>query len=167
MKIKLITLYALCMLVLITSCSKDELENNDTSNYEIDLTIVQKNDSEMTNQIFQLVNEHRISIGLNPLIMDSAYGSAYAVEHTDYMIDISQINHDNFHVRSGALQNRGAQTVGENVASGYSEAETVVIAWLNSPGHREVIEGNYTHTGFGVFQNSNNRYYFTQIFYRM
>jgi uncharacterized protein YkwD len=167
MKTKLLRLYVLSMLVLFASCSKDELDQNNTANYEIDLTIVQKNDSEMTNQIFQLVNDHRLSIGLSPLVLDEAYGSAYAVDHTDYMIGVSQINHDNFHIRSGALQNRGAQRVGENVATGYNDAETLVFAWLNSPGHREVIEGNFTHTGFGVFQNNNNRYFFTQIFYKM
>jgi uncharacterized protein YkwD len=104
-------------------------------------------------------------MGLNSLILDAEYGSAYAVDYTDYMIGISQINHDNFPLRMLALQSRGAIRVGENVVFGYNSVEAVINAWLNSPEHREVIVGNYTHTGFGVFQNNQGSYYFTQLFY--
>lgn len=165
MKTKLRGLIVLTMLVVFASCSKDELDQNDVVNQEIDLSIVLKNDVQMSQGILDLVNDHRLSIGLNPLIMDQAYASAYAVDHTDYMIAMSQINHDNFHVRSKALKDRGAERVGENVAYGYDDAGSVVNGWLNSPAHKEIIEGNYTHSGFGVFQNTQGRYFFTQLFY--
>jgi len=165
MKTKLRGLIVLTMLVVFASCSKDEIDQNDVLNHEIDLSIVLKNDVQMSKAILELVNDHRLSIGLNPLIMDQAYASAYAVDHTDYMISLSQINHHNFHVRSEGLKSRGAERVGENVAYGYTDAETVVSSWLNSPAHREVIEGNYNHSGFGVFQNEQGRYFFTQLFY--
>lgn len=165
METKLRGLMVLSMLVFFTSCSKDEIEQNEAVTYEIDLSIVQKNDTKMSEEIMVLVNSHRASIGLTPLIMDQAYASAYAVDHTDYMISLSQINHDNFHIRSEALKSRGAVRVGENVAYGYDNAESVVNGWLNSPSHREIIEGNFTHSGFGVFQNDQGRYFFTQLFY--
>ncbi len=165
MKTKLRGLIVLTMLVVFASCSKDELDQNDVVNQEIDLSIVLKNDVQMSQGILDLVNDHRSSIGLNPLIMDQSYASAYAVDHTDYMIAMSQINHDNFHIRSKALKDRGAERVGENVAYGYDDAESVVNSWLNSPAHKEIIEGNYTHSGFGVFQNAQGRYFFTQLFY--
>jgi uncharacterized protein YkwD len=165
MKTKLRGLLVLTVLVLFTSCSKDELDSKDAINYEIDLSIVLKNDTQMSNEILDLVNAHRVSIGLNPLILDQAYASAYAVDHTDYMISLSQINHDNFHVRSEGMKSRGAVRVGENVAYGFTDAESVVNGWLNSPAHRQNIEGNYTHSGFGVFQNAQGRFFFTQLFY--
>lgn len=165
MKTKLHGLLVLTALVLFTSCSKDELDQNDAINYEIDLSIVVKNDVQMSEEILSLVNDYRVSVGLNPLIMDQAYASAYAVDHTDYMISLSQINHHNFHFRSEGLKSRGAVRVGENVAYGYDDAESVVNGWLNSPSHREIIEGDYTHSGFGVFQNTQGRYFFTQLFY--
>ncbi|MCR9181464.1 MAG: CAP domain-containing protein [Flavobacteriaceae bacterium] len=165
MKTKLHGLIVLTMLVVFASCSKDEINENDAINQEIDLSIVVKNDVQMSQDILDLVNDHRQSIGLNTLVMDQAYASAYAVDHTDYMIELSQINHDNFHIRSKALKDRGAVRVGENVAYGYDDAESVVNSWLNSPAHKEVIEGNYTHSGFGVFKNDKNRYFFTQLFY--
>lgn len=165
MKTKLRGLLVLTMLVVFASCSKDEIDQNDGVNQEIDLSLVAKNDIQMSQGILNLVNDHRLSIGLNPIIMDQAYASAYAVDHTDYMIELSQINHDNFHIRSNGLKDRGAERVGENVAYGYDDAESVVKSWLNSPSHKEVIEGNYTHSGFGVFQNAAGRYFFTQLFY--
>lgn len=165
MKTKLRGLIVLTMLVVFASCSKDEMDQNDVVNQDIDLSIVIKNDVQMSQDILDLVNDHRQSLGLKSLVMDQAYASAYAVEHTDYMIELSQINHDNFHIRSKALKDRGALRVGENVAYGYEDAASVVNSWLNSPSHREIIEGNYTHSGFGVFKNEKNRYFFTQLFY--
>lgn len=165
METKLRGLLVLAVLVLFTSCSKDDMDQNDSINYEIDLSIVHKNDAEMSEEILILINNHRVSVGLNPLTMDQAYASAYAVDHTDYMISLSQINHHNFHVRSEGMKSRGAVRVAENVAYGYENAEAVVNGWLNSPSHREIIEGNYTHSGFGVFQNEQGRYFFTQLFY--
>jgi len=165
MKTKLRGLLVLTMLVVFASCSKDEIDENDVVNQQIDLSIVVKNDVEMSQEILDLINNHRQSIGLNTLVMDQGYASAYAVDHTDYMIAVSQINHDNFHLRSKALKDRGAVKVGENVAYGYEDATSVVNSWLNSPSHREIIEGNYTHSGFGVFKNEKDRYYFTQLFY--
>lgn len=164
MKTKLHGLAVLALLVLFTSCSKDEMDQ-DSVNYEIDLNLVLKNDLLMSQEILTLVNQHRTSMGLSPMVMDQTYASAYAVVHTDYMISISQINHDNFHIRSQALKSRGATIVSENVAYGYFDAESVVNAWLNSPAHRENIEGNFSHSGFGVFQNDQGRYFFTQLFY--
>lgn len=83
------------------------------------------------------------------------------------MIDEDRISHDNFGIRSnGIKRTEGAESVGENVAYGFYDAKALVAAWLNSPSHRQVMEGNYTHTGFGVMQNDQGSYYFTQIFYR-
>ena len=39
-----------------------------------------------------------------------------------------------------------------------------MTAWLNSPGHRKNIEGDFTHIGIGVVKNDAGVYYFTQIF---
>jgi len=155
----------MAFLFLVTSCSKDDNVTIEEANYSIDLNLAQETDWEMANQILVLINEHRVSIGLLPIKKDQQYASAYAVDHTNYMIDLSQINHDYFNVRSAALIEKGAIRVGENVAFGYDNAEAVVHAWLNSPAHKAVIEGNYTHTGFGVVPNDKGTYYFTEIFY--
>lgn len=38
---------------------------------------------------------------------------------------------------------------GENVAVGYNDALQVMRAWLESPGHRQNLLGDFTHFGFG------------------
>lgn len=51
------------------------------------------------------------------------------------------------------------QSAGENLAYGFSSAQSLLTAWLSSPSHREnILNGNYNDVGFGVadspdFQN--------------
>ncbi|HLW32278.1 MAG TPA: CAP domain-containing protein [Aequorivita sp.] len=165
LKSNLLAMALLCL--VITSCSKEDSIETEVAKYEIDLSLAHKNDGEMSNRILELVNIHRASLGLNELQMDSQYASAFAVDHTQYMIEKEQINHDNFGFRSeGIKYYDGAQVVGENVAYGYDTAEKAVSAWLKSPGHQSIIEGNFTHTGFGIVKCAKGRNYFTQMFYR-
>ena len=165
MKTYKLSLLALAFMFLFTSCSKDDIETTQEANYSIDLNLAQETNWEIANRILDLVNQHRVSVGLATIQADQQYASAYAVDHTKYMIDMNQINHDYFSVRSAALKDRGALHVGENVANGYSSAEAVVNAWLNSPSHLDIIEGNFTHSGFGVVPNDNGTFFFTQLFY--
>jgi uncharacterized protein YkwD len=165
LKGNLLAMALLCL--VITSCSKEDATENEAVKYEIDLSIVHQNDSETSNRILELVNSYRDSLGLSQLQLDNAYASAFAVDHTQYMIDMGKINHDNFGYRSEAIKyHDDAETVGENVAFGYDTPEKAVAAWLKSPGHKEIIEGNYTHTGFGIMTDSKGRRYYTELFYR-
>jgi uncharacterized protein YkwD len=166
MRLFKLNLLALALLCLVTSCEKDESFAVEEANYTIDLNLANETDWEMANEIMILVNAHRTSLGLEELIVDQGYASAYAVDHTQYMIDINKMNHDNFHIRSAALKEKGARSVGENVAYGYATAESVVEAWILSHSHRRAIEGNYTHTGLGVMQSPDGRWFYTQLFYR-
>ncbi|RDK88615.1 hypothetical protein C8D94_101490 [Marinirhabdus gelatinilytica] len=154
------------LMLSMASCSKEEAVVTEEVNYSIDLNLANETDWAMADEILKLVNTHRESMGLNRIHRDQTYASAYAVDHTQYMIDQSEISHDNFEVRSSALKDQGAVVVGENVAYGYDTAEKVVNAWLNSSGHRATIEGHYTHSGFGIVKNAQGQYYFTQLFYK-
>ena len=149
-----------------TSCSKDEPAAVEEVNYTVDLNLAMETDWEMANAILTIVNDHRASIGLHALQRDQGYASAYAVDHTQYMIEQGKISHDNFEIRKTALKNQGARQVTENVAYGYKTAEDVVKGWLNSPSHRRAIESSYTHSGFGVITDDRGNYYFTQLFYK-
>ena len=160
-------LLAFILIITIASCSK-EANADQNVDYTIDLTLAQQNDALFAQEVLNLINAHRASIGLDAIALGTQFSSAYAVDHTNYMIEMSQINHDNFGVRTAALESTGAQMVGENVAYGYNTAESVVNAWLNSPSHRDNIEGNYTHSGFGIKEcTASNTFYFTQLFYKV
>lgn len=164
---KLIKTSLLAMVLFtVASCSKEEAVVTEELNYSIDLNLANETDWAMADEILTLVNEHRTSQGLTRIKRDQTYASAYAVDHSQYMIEKERISHDNFGVRSSALKDQGAVIVGENVAYGYDTAKKVVHAWLNSPGHLKTIEGLYTHSGFGIVRNAEGQIYFTQLFYK-
>ncbi|MDY7393762.1 CAP domain-containing protein [Aureibaculum sp. 2210JD6-5] len=145
--------FVLLLFVSISSCSEDDSDN----------MIVEMS---MTDQIFTLVNAHRESNGLEKLTRNTTADNL-AIEHSRYMIEQDKISHDNFKSRTENLKrNENAKGTGENVAYGYNTAEKVVNAWLNSSGHKENIEGNFTHTGIAAVQNAEGTYFFTQLFYR-
>lgn len=164
---KSLTLKLIAVLILsiaLFSCSNDEdgIYFDETSEIDV-VENIQYSTIEL--EILDLVNAHRQSIGLKTLnSLDIVSGVAEG--HTNYMIENGQISHDNFPERSEALiKSAKAKAVGENVAYGYGSAEAVVNGWLNSEGHREVIESTkYTHFGISTESNSEGRNYFTHIF---
>jgi uncharacterized protein YkwD len=157
-------LFALLLLTTILfSCAKEEdgvyfNENSEVVNAKVVY-------SPMESEIVALVNAHRTSLGLNALSTLNIV-SGVADGHTDYMIEVGQVSHDNFAQRAQTLMNEAAaKSVGENVAYGYSTAEGVVKGWLNSDGHRKIIENpDYTHFGISMETSADNRNYFTNIF---
>lgn len=158
---KLIAL--LLLTTLLFSCAKEEdgvyfNENSEVVNAKVVY-------SSMESEIISLVNAHRTSMGLSALSTLNLV-SGVADGHTTYMIEAGAISHDNFAERAQILmEEAGAKSVGENVAYGFSTAEGVVNGWLNSDGHRKVIENpDYTHFGISTDSNTENRNYFTNIF---
>jgi len=158
LKLKLILFVVLG--VLITGCSKE-----DDGIYFEQINEVKTSYSPFELEILELVNNHRMSIGISPLqTLDVV--SSVALEHSIYMVENDQINHENFYKRQEQLAaNADAKSVGENVAYGFIAAQGVLKAWLNSEDHKTIIENrNFTHFGISVEQNSDGRNYFTQIF---
>ena len=162
MKLTLNLLTVFFFAITLSSCSTDTLDDDQNVAKSNDIVIPEAKTIEI--EILELINQHRISIGLNELkSIDIIKGQAYS--HTDYMIDIDEVNHDYFHNRKAYLQaNADAQSVSENVAYGYSSANSVVNAWLNSEGHRQTIEGDFSHFEISAEKNANDKWYFTNIF---
>jgi uncharacterized protein YkwD len=147
------------------SCTVQDI--NTEYSTSIDLSLAEENDWIMSEDILDHINDYRLEKNLNILSVDSSFATAYAVSHSKYMIETQSINHNNFFIRSNGLKQKGAISVGENVAYGYSTAESVVNAWLNSEGHREMIIGDFTNIGFGILKSeTNNKFYYTTIFYK-
>ena len=112
----------------------------------------------------EAVNAYRLSLGLNALeCMAVIKGAAYS--HTDYMVDQNTVSHDNFFSRKNYLTNSiGAKSVSENVAYGFTSAKSVVNAWLDSEGHKQNIEGNFTDFDVSAEKNAEGKWYYTNIF---
>ncbi|KAB5490746.1 CAP domain-containing protein [Flagellimonas hadalis] len=121
----------------------------------------------LEDEIVNLVNQHRNSIGLGPL-QDNPVSYKYAEEHNDYMISKNKLSHDNFESRATKIaQETQAISVSENVARYYTTAQKTVEGWLNSSSHKKAMEGDYTHTTLSVQLDKEGRPYFTQIFIKV
>lgn len=164
---KTITLKLFLILIIGTgliSCSADEdgifIDETSATFKDISLSY-----TTMEFEILNLVNEHRSSMGLEPLNTVNLV-SKEAISHTDYMINVGTVSHDNFSARhQNLVKVVSAKNVGENVAYGYRSAQAVVKAWINSEGHRKNIESTeYTDFGISTKQDENGRNYFTHIF---
>jgi len=154
-------LLALMVLLTFSSCSTEDLPVD-----SIDAITLQNAPApkEIEIEILELLNEHRISVGLNPLNSLNVVKSV-ALTHTDYMVEINSVNHDNFYQRKISLeQNANAKKVGENVAYAYSSARSLVNAWINSDSHRQNIEGDYTDFEVSAEQNKEGKWYYTNMF---
>ncbi|HEU4789237.1 MAG TPA: CAP domain-containing protein [Flavobacterium sp.] len=153
------------LLTILTSCSSE----NNSNETEAKLPIVTVYDySPIELETMTLINNYRVSIGLNALekINHVSYKSE---EHDEYMIANNVVNHDDFVARSeNIIKALGALRVSENVAYNYSTAQGAFDAWMNSPGHRLNIEGDFTHFGLSIRENPvNGRKYYTNIFVKM
>ncbi len=114
-----------------------------------------------------LINTYRVSVGLkvlNPI----NYISVKSEEHDIYMINNDVVNHNDFVARSEDIMKvLGAKNVGENIAYNYNTPESALTAWLNSPTHKENIEGDYTNFGISIRVNSEGKKYYTNIFVKI
>jgi uncharacterized protein YkwD len=116
-------------------------------------------------ELARLINEYRASIGLNELVIIN-HISYKSEEHNEYMITNNVVDHAYFQERSDNLTNvLGAVKVNENVAYNYNTPQSVLSAWLNSPGHKVNIEGDCTHFGISITTNpETGKKYYTNIF---
>jgi len=164
MKTKLLrAILPLALVFTMMSCSSDSTEDLTTAT---DATLVKNYDYRADElELADLINAHRVSLGLNPLqvINHISYKSE---EHNEYMIAKNVVNHDLFAERSqNIMQVLGAVKVNENVAYNFSTPASALNAWLNSPGHKANIEGEFTHFGISIRENAETgKKYYTNIF---
>lgn len=162
-----VTLRKLMLLLTVTltmvSCSSEDSDATADNTSEVIVENYTYTDTEL--ETMKLINDYRVSIGLNPLEKIN-HISFKSEEHDYYMIDNNVVSHDGFVERSeNIMKVLGAKTVGENIAYNYNTPQTAVSAWLNSPGHKANIEGNYTHFGIAIKINpTNGKKYYTNIF---
>ena len=111
----------------------------------------------------ELVNEHRAAYGLAPLTIDAELSVKARIKSEDMKVN-NYFSHNSPTYGSpfAMMQSLGLsyRTAGENIAMGYSAAEAVVNAWMNSEGHRaNILSGSYTSMGIGYVNG-----YWTQWF---
>ncbi|SEG32917.1 CAP domain-containing protein [Flavobacterium urumqiense] len=157
------TLLIVSVIYTLNSCSSDDSTTSTASVSSLLVAEYTYNATEL--QTMTLINNYRVSVGLNPLekINHMSYKSE---EHDNYMIANNVVNHNDFVARSeNIMKVLGAKTVSENIAYNYSTPQAALNAWLASPGHKQNIEGDFTHFGISIRENpANGRKYYTNIF---
>ncbi|WP_298478727.1 CAP domain-containing protein [uncultured Maribacter sp.] len=139
------------------SCSKETAKDTNIEAENIEI---------VESELLDIVNDYRVSLGYSSLEHNSiAYEQAN--KHNDYMISRGDLSHDNFSSRASAISiELNAEFVAENVAKDYATANEAFKGWLASSSHKKTMEGEFTHTAVSVKKDSNNKLYFTQLFFR-
>jgi len=104
--------------------------------------------ADLAAEVVVLVNQHRASIGLQPLVASPTL-TASAVWKSRHMAKYGYMAHSDPAppVARGAFDRTETcgypanSSQGENIAYGYPTARAVMDGWLASPGHRQNIEG--------------------------
>ncbi|MHA4810280.1 CAP domain-containing protein [Flavitalea flava] len=122
----------------------------------------------MENSILYYINRHRQSRGQKVLTLNKVESDVAAQHSRDMASGRVEFGHGGMSSRRQQINKRlgPVSAIGENVAYGQTSAKEVVDAWLQSPGHRRNIEGNFILTGIGLARDRRGLLYYTQIFTR-
>ncbi len=109
--------------------------------------------SPMEQAACDLVNAHRISAGLEPLEISQSLSDMARIKSRD-MRDNRYFSHTSPTYGSPftMMRNLGISygSAGENIAMGFSTAQAVAAAWMNSPTHRaNILSEKYDTMGIG------------------
>lgn len=139
-------------IVLFSSCQVEEMSVYNSQ---------PATNSKFETSLLDGLNNYRNSEGLPSLETDK-FTTELAKEHNSFMILSKEVSHTNFENRNAQLLNKGALSIGENVAYGYKSIDQVISSWCESESHHKVIIGNYTHIGISIQKN-----YYTTIYIRL
>ena len=119
-------------------------------------------------EVLDLVNVQRQSAGCRPLTANATLTAA-ARAHSADMATRNFFSHTNPDGLSPFDRMRAAgydgRLLGENIAAGYSTAQAVMTAWMNSAGHRaNILNCSYAEIGIGYATGGSYRHYWTQDF---
>jgi uncharacterized protein YkwD len=123
----------------------------------------------LEDQVFTIVNQERVKNGCRVLRNDDRLRTAARAQSLD-MVTYNYFSHTG-HDGSSFVdrQKRAGYTAagGENIAWGFGTAKDVMVAWMNSTGHRaNILNCAYLATGVGVARKSDGTVYWTQEFGR-
>ena len=178
--------YVFCLLLLVCACNKGSSSSSPGNQTEAsspthteapvindgpaDDTVVDvplDSKAQMTEDFMTLINDHRVSIGLDPLEHLSGLQEISERHSEDMAKGTVAFGHTGFSSRCALARSvlGGGNLCAENVAMGQKTIQAAFNSWMNSSGHRANIEqARVTHTGFGFAKSSTGVWYWTQIF---
>jgi uncharacterized protein YkwD len=148
--------------MVLTALSCGKKNNGDSGPTRIVTPVV-------TDQYFEMLNRHRIKLGLNPLIYSKTIEDT-ARNHSLRMANGQiRFGHSGMWTRCSRLRERmNSSYCGEIVAKGQDTAARLLNSWLKSPDHQLELEDPYwTHTAIAFAQDRDGVFYWTQIFLKI
>ena len=121
-------------------------------------------------QVVALVNQERQAAGLAPLRVNARLSEMARAKAAD-MRDNNYFSHNSpvYGSPFDMMRTFGIRftSAGENIARGQQSPESVMRAWMNSPGHRaNILDPRYDQIGVGFVQGSRGATYWVQAFIR-
>ena len=113
------------------------------------------NASEEVKAVFNLINQERMANGLSELSLSATLCAAADARAKETAVSFSHTRPNGescFSILQEKKYYMTYHTVGENIAMGYSTPDSVMNAWMNSPGHRaNILKSSYSIVGIGYY----------------
>jgi len=104
-------------------------------------------------------NRERVKQNKSVLHLDPALETS-AQKWADWMAQHSKLVHSQM-----AIGETPYQIMGENIAMGYRDTDSVVHDWMQSPGHRRnILNSKFSHAGFGFAKSPDGTPYWCAQF---
>ena len=124
------------------------------------------NSGKTEKDILKLINKNRNQNNINDLVMDETLCGLAAVRACEASKKWSheRPNGTRFYTVFSDYNVRITK-VGENLAKGSLDPETLVNAWMNSDSHKEnILNGEYTKTGIAIYRTATGNVFIAQLF---
>ena len=149
----------LCAVLMAGALSLNLLAAEPSSKVTVHVT--GKQQEAQAREVLTLINQKRAEAGAGPLIMADALEDVAEQRAAELAVLFSHTRPDGtdcFTAADGTgLSYRAA---GENIASGYPNAASVVEGWMNSTGHRDnILDTRFSHIGIGCFEYNGTRHW--------
>ncbi len=104
----------------------------------------------LQSQFLCLINQYRVSNGLNPLTENTTLDKV-AADYSGYMALTGRFSHymPNGETYEGRCAAAGISCHGENLAYGFTSAQNLFDLWKASPDHNANMLGQYSQIGIG------------------
>ena len=159
------------MITILVSCSKDSVENDQENGEFAFLPDSHTNIVFAEANYFGYMNDHRETMGLEPIEWDIDIIKKYSNSHTEYMIEKREVSKDNYENMISLLLDevKGGQAE-INVAihkEGEGSGLDIFHYWIADEDARKNIEGNWTYSAVSVKIGDDRNYYVTQLFVKI
>jgi uncharacterized protein YkwD len=116
--------------------------------------------------VLQLINGHRAAAGQPPVTGNAKVAAAAQAHSNDQAANNTMSHTGSDGANTGTRLRRAGFTWmawGENVAAGQPDVPTVIDAWMNSPGHRAIILGDFQYMNVAVARAADGTPYWTLV----